>query len=86
MHIHYEGKWEGVVPWKSRVFAGPVKWHRADRASAIWGPMELEKAKINVRNAVARAILSAAAARLLLPVYNASSTADATTHLQVLLL
>ena len=31
--IHYVGKWEGVGPWKWRVFTflGPVKWHRADR-------------------------------------------------------
>jgi hypothetical protein len=29
--IHYLGKWEGVGPWKSRVFLGPVKRHRADR-------------------------------------------------------
>jgi hypothetical protein len=25
------GKWEGVEPWKSRVFLGPLKRHRADR-------------------------------------------------------
>ncbi len=29
--IHYEGKWEGVGPWKLRLFWAPVKWHRANR-------------------------------------------------------
>ncbi len=28
--LHYEGKWEGFGPWKSRLL-GPVKWHRAVR-------------------------------------------------------
>ncbi len=27
----YLGKWEGVEPWKLRVFWAIVKWHRADR-------------------------------------------------------
>jgi hypothetical protein len=25
VQIHYEGKWEGVGPWKSRLFWGPEK-------------------------------------------------------------
>jgi hypothetical protein len=29
--IHYESKWEGVWPWKSRAFLCQVKWNRADR-------------------------------------------------------
>ncbi len=28
--IRYEGKWEGVGPWKSRVFQA-LEWQRADR-------------------------------------------------------
>ncbi len=31
VHIHYEGKWEGVGPWNSPSFLGPVKWYRANR-------------------------------------------------------
>jgi hypothetical protein len=36
----YKGKWEGVGPWKSRVFLGPVKWHQTDRR-VPFGPKKL---------------------------------------------
>ncbi len=35
--IHYEGKWEGIGPWKTRVFLPPVKWLRGTRLSARFG-------------------------------------------------
>jgi hypothetical protein len=33
--IHYEGEWEGVEPWKSRLF-GPCEMASSRQASAIW--------------------------------------------------
>jgi hypothetical protein len=36
--LHYEGKWEGVAPWKSRLL-GPCEMASSRRrASAIWVP------------------------------------------------
>jgi hypothetical protein len=35
--IHYEGKWEGVGPWKLKLF-GPREIASSRQASAIWGP------------------------------------------------
>ncbi len=38
--IHYEGKWEVVGPWKSRLF-GPCEMAWWQKASAIWDPTKL---------------------------------------------